>query len=149
MHRPMSRPTKPTWYGEHARSYQNANAEQTKVVLLRDTLVTNLARYPAVWDHHLAPLHAVNCGIDGDRTQNVRWRIEKMYLPATIAVGVIHCGINDIKDATAHVYGPHEIAENVILCGSKLKESHPSLSIIITGILHAAETFRDRNSRIE
>ena len=146
MHRPMPRPTKPTWYGEHARSYQNAIAEQAKVVLLGDSLVANLARYPAVWDNHLAPLHVVNCGIGGDRTQNVFWRIEKMYLPGTVAVGVIHCGINDIKDPSAHAYGP---CENVILCGSKLKERNPSISIIIMGILHAAETFRDRNSRIE
>ena len=68
--------------------------------------------------------------------------------PGTVAVGVIHCGINGIKDASAHAYGPREIAENVILCGSKLKERYPSISIIIMWILHAAETFRDRNSRI-
>ena len=148
-YRPMPRTTKPTWYGLHARSYENTIAEQAKVVLLGDSLVANLARYPAVWDHHLAPLHTVNCGIGGDHTQNVLWRIEKMYLPAIVAVGVIHCGINDIKDASAHAYGPHEIAENVILCGSKLKQRHPSISIIIIGILPAAETFRGRNSRIE
>ena len=71
MHRPMPRPTKPTWYVEHARSLQNTIAEQAKVVLLVDSLVANLARYPAVWDHHLAPLHAVNCGLGDDRTQNV------------------------------------------------------------------------------
>ena len=84
-----------------------------------------------MWDHHLAPLHAVNCGLGGEN------------LPATVAVGVIHCGIN-IKDASTHAYGPHEIAENVILCGSKLNERHPWISVIIMGILPGAETFRDR-----
>ena len=47
-----------------------------------------------------------------------------MFLPATTTVGVIHCGINDIQEAASNAYGPHEIAEKVILCGSKLKERH-------------------------
>ena len=43
----------------------------------------------------------------------------------------------------AHAYGRHEIAENVILCGPKLKERHPWISVIIMGILPAAESFRE------
>ena len=72
-----------------------------------------------------------------------------MFPPATTTVCVIHCGINDIQEASAHAYGPHEIAENVILYGSKLKERHPRISVIIMGILPAVETFRGRNSQIE
>ena len=68
-----------------------------------------------------------------------------MYLPATTAVGVIHCGINDISAASAN--GSHKIAENVILCGSTLKARHPLMSIIIVGILPATETFRGRLRR--
>ena len=112
--------------------------------------MVNLAGYPAVWDEHLYPLHTVNCGIDGDCTQNVLWWIENMFLPAMTTVAVIHCGINDIQEAAANAYGPHEIAENVILCGSKLKERHPWISIIIiTGILPTMESFRSSNSRIK
>ena len=69
---------------------------------------------PQVWNRHLAPPNAVNCGIRGDNTQNVMWRIEHMYLPATVSVGVIHCGINDINAASSHENVPHKIA------GSKL-----------------------------
>ena len=32
------------------------------------------------------------------------------------------------------VYRPHEIAENIILCGFKLRERHPLMSIIIAGV---------------
>ena len=60
-----------------------------------------------------------------------------MYLPATISVYMIHCGINDINAASSHGNVPHKIAENVILCGSKLKSL---TSIIIVRILPIEET---------
>ena len=69
----------PTWYSEHVRSYTNISKEQAEVVLLGDSLVANLCRYPVVWDH-LSNLNAVNCGIRGDHTQNVLYRVENMYL---------------------------------------------------------------------
>ena len=46
-----SRIKKATWYGEHIRSYTAISKEQAEVVLLGDSIVANLARYPAVWDH--------------------------------------------------------------------------------------------------
>ena len=123
---------KPTWYGEHVCAYGNTITKQAEVVLLGDSLVSNLSRYPQVWNRHLAPLNAVNCGIRGDNTQNFMWRIDHMYLPGgTVSVGVIHCGINDINAASSHDNVPHKIAENVILCGSKLKSRHPLMSIIM------------------
>ena len=112
---------KSTWYGEHIKKYTKCIKDQSRAILLGDSLVANISRYPEVWKP-LERLDAVNCGIAGDKTQNVLWRVEKMRLPATVSVGVIHCGINDINGALSHTYGPREIAENVISCGSKLRE---------------------------
>ena len=137
------------WFGEHVRKYHNAIKKQAEVVLLGDSLVANLSRYPSVWNQHLAPLNAANCGIGGDSARNVLWRVEHMQLPATVSVGVIHCGVNDINGgASSTAYGPQEIAENVITCGSRLQERHPMMSIIIMGILPAEETFWGRKSQI-
>ena len=113
------------------------------------TLVANMSRYPIVWDHHLENLNVVNCGIRGDQTQNVLWRVEHMYLPATVSVGLIHCGITDTNSTSVNADKSHEIAENVILCGFKLRERHPLMSIIIVGILPAEETIWGRKSRVE
>ena len=110
------------WY-EDVRSYQIISKKQAEVVLLGDS-----SRYPIVWDHHLENLNVVNCGIRGDHTQNVLCRVEYMYLPATVSVGLIHCGINDISSTSANAYRPHEI--NVILCGFKLREGHLLISIV-------------------
>ena len=48
--------------------------------------------------------------------------------------------MNDINGISAKAYRPHKIAENIILCGFKLRERHPLMSIIISGILTAEET---------
>ena len=129
------------WFGTHVARYQQAIKQQAEVVLLGDSLVANLSRFPDVWSRHLSPLNVINCGIRGDRTQNVMWPVEHMQFPATASVGIIHCGINDISGSSASAYGPHDIAKNVILCGSKLQERYPLMSIIIIGILPAEETF--------
>ena len=75
MHRPEER-SKLGWYGDHIRCYRNVFKKQAEVVLLGDSLVANMSRYPIVWDHHLEKLNVVNCGIRGDHTQNVLWRVE-------------------------------------------------------------------------
>ena len=54
--------------------------------------------------------------------------------------------LNTINEVSTHADRPHEIAENVILCGSKLKARHPLMSIIIVGILPIEEAFGGRKS---
>ena len=34
-----------------------------------------------------------------------------------------------------NVYQPHDIADSVIACGTKLREKHPRLKVIVVGIL--------------
>ena len=89
--------SKRDWYATHRRHLKSIIKNQAKVVLLGDSLVANLSRYPSVWDTHLSPYNTVNCGIGGDRTQNVLWRVDNMYLPASVSVGVIHCGVNNMS----------------------------------------------------
>ena len=137
------------WYADHVRKYNQVIEKQAEVVLLGDSLVANLSRYPDVWDRQFAPQNTVNCGIGGDRTHNVLWRLEHLYLPATVSVGVIHCCINDINGCQNKAFQAHEIAQNVILCDSKLKERHPSMSIIIVGIPQKRHFFMGKKPQIE
>ena len=135
------------WFGEHVASYQNAIKKQARVVLVGDSIVANLSRYPAVWAR-LEGLKAANCGIRGDRTLNVLWRVERMHLPATTSVGIIHCGINDIRGSCSSAFDSEEIAGNLISCGSKLQDRNPLMSIIIIGILPTEAAFQGEGARI-
>ena len=71
-----------------------------------------------------------------------------MYLPATVSVGIIHCGISDIPGVST-AYGPTQIASNIIMFGSTLQERHPWMSIIVAGLLSAEETFIGQNTQID
>ena len=96
------------WYAKHVESCNSISKEKAEVVLLGDSLVANLAHYPVVWEH-LSKLKAVNCGIGGDGTQNVLWRVEKMFLPAKVSVCLIHCGVNDIHRTSDKDFCPDKI----------------------------------------
>ena len=50
---------KPTWYGEHVRTYGNTITKQAEIVLLWGGGGGG-GGYPQVWNHHLAPLNAVS-----------------------------------------------------------------------------------------
>ena len=118
--KPSFRDTKPGWYAFHRGHVNGIIRWQAKVALIGDSLVANLSRYPGVWDHHLKPLNAINCGIGGGRTQHVLWRVDHMYLPASVSVVVIHCGSNNLD---FNVYQPNDIANSLVSIGSKLRET--------------------------
>ena len=40
-------------------------------LLLVDSIVAGLSRYPNVWNEYFTPLIALNLGIEGDRVENV------------------------------------------------------------------------------
>ena len=41
-----------------------------KTLLLGDSIVAGLSRYPKVSNEYFAPIHALNLGIGGDRIKN-------------------------------------------------------------------------------
>ena len=131
---------KPGWYGEFVKGYRKAIKVQANGVLLGDSIVYHLQRYPNIWNR-FRQRNFINMGIRGDLIQNVLWRIEHMHLPSTTSVGVIHCGINNIRGFCSSNFSPQELAFNVISCGVKLSELNPKISIIIMGILPTEDSF--------
>ena len=144
--KPSFRDTKLGWYASHRGHINNIIRGQAKVILLGDSLVANLSRYPSVWDHYLKPLNAVNCGIGGDRTQHALWQADNIYLPDSVYVAVIHCGTNNMD---CNVYQPYDIAFSVISCGSRLRERNPLLKVVVAGILPRDPIASKRRSKIQ
>ena len=145
------------WYGSHVKAKNKACNLRADVVIVGDSIVHHLQRYPSAWEkiHHMhSDSHdgeerkVINCGSRGDRIQNVLYRVEHMYLPDTTTVGIIQCGINDIRGGCDSNFSALKIAEGIILCGEKLEYHHPRMSIIIVGILPTAGSFPGEGLRI-
>ena len=81
---PMRRDNKHGWYEEHEKFVAIATGSLSSVLLVGDSLVNGLARYHRVWSKYFEQLHALNFGVDGDRTQHVLWRIENSEIPLNL-----------------------------------------------------------------
>ena len=72
-----------------------------------------------------------NLDIGGDRTQNLLWRVEDLYLPSTVEFLVIHCVTNNLYDSQ-----PSHIADGGLAVGAMAKKKKNDMEIIILGLLH-------------
>ncbi len=83
-----------------------------------------------VWNEQFAPLHALNLGIGGDRTQHILWRIEhgelEGYEPKAF---VIMIGTNNMGSNT-----PEQIAEGNKAIIDEINKKHPKAKILLLGI---------------
>ena len=96
--KPIPRSSKPGWYGNYARAKAKACTIQENVVIAGGSIVHHLQRYPVAWEKlNTEETKVINCGSHGDRIQNVLNRVENLYLPDKTPVGIIQCGINDIR----------------------------------------------------
>ena len=89
------------WYQTHHDHVALAACYSASVVLIGDSIIIGLSKYPKVWNTYFAPFNTLCLGLGGDRTQHVLWRAEKITLPRTAQFAVIHCGTNNISCSTA------------------------------------------------
>ena len=106
---PIGRDNKHGWYVEHEKFVAIAAGSLSSVLLVGDSLVNGLARYHRVWSKYFKPLHALNFGVGGDRTQHVLWRIENDEIPLNLQVAFVHCGTNNLDR-----YNPAEIKDGLL-----------------------------------
>ena len=60
-------------------------------LILGDSIVAGLRRYPKVWNGYLAPMSVLNLGIGGDRVENV---LLPLLIPGKLGPSKIDCGDN-------------------------------------------------------
>ena len=63
------------WYEklkQHTFLLQESPAE---VILIGDSLISNLSRYPDMWKNYFSIQNTLNFGIQSDKIQNILWRL--------------------------------------------------------------------------
>ena len=120
---------KPGWLDEHEK-HCTLIKTCTSVLLVGDSIINGLARYPRVWEKYFAPLKALNFGLGGDRTQHVLWRLQNGALEGTPKVVVVHCGTNNIDKNYAS-----EISEGILTIVDFIRGKVPLASVVVVGLL--------------
>ena len=100
-----------------------------QTVLLGDSLIQGLSRYAKVWNSFFGK-DTLNCGMRGEKVENLLWRAENLEFPPAVRQIVILCGTNNI-----YANPPNDIA-NCLLCSAlTIKKRNSVTNVYITGLL--------------
>jgi lysophospholipase L1-like esterase len=115
------------------RRLAQINAEikvaQYRIVYFGDSITQGWDK--ALWEQNLAPRHVFNAGVDGDRTEHLRWRLDHGNLagkPPQAAIVLI--GTNDL----GHGRPPEIAAEGIRAVIAQLRERLPEARILLLGL---------------
>ena len=118
------------WIKTHCHQKELMRKSYASVVVIGDSIVAGLRRYPTVWRNFILQYKTVNLGIGGDRIENVLWRINDIVLPKSIRSVVIHCGTNNIDTSSSD-----EISVGVVTISRSIFHRYPNIEIIVSGLL--------------
>ena len=99
-----------------------------QTVLLGDSIIQGLSRYKKVWNSFFGK-DTLNCGIRGDKVENLLWRAEKLVFPPATRHIVIHCGTNNIEENT-----PNDTANGLLCSALIINSRNRATNIYITAI---------------
>ena len=131
---PTKRHNKPNWLNLHNNHCLIAKNSEATTLLIGDSIVAGLTRYPDTWKKYFAG--AVNFGIGGDRVEHVLWRSKNLPKLTSLNKIVILCGTNNILNTS-----PYDIADGIINIASVFKKNYPNCSIYVSGILPRDESW--------
>ena len=127
---PPKKPSGIGWIETHYHQKELLRKSYASVVVIGDSNVVSLRRYPTVWRNFILQYKTVNLGIGGDRIENVLWRINDIVLPKSIRSVVIHCGTNNI-----YISSSDEISVGVVTIARSIFHRYPNIEIIVSGLL--------------
>ena len=87
-----------------------------------------------VWNAEIAPLSAVDFGVDGDRTQNLIWRLENGELDGKPKVAVVLIGTNNLINSDGDE-SPDETAAGITAVVQTIQSVSPQTKILLLGLL--------------
>ena len=111
---PVPRNRKPGWYEEFKQDNFLLQESPTKVILIGDSLISNLSRYSDVWKNYFSIQDTLNFGIQGDKIQNMLWRLNNLNFTKNCSIKYVF-----ILAATNNVdhNSPEEITNGLITSG--------------------------------
>lgn len=117
------------WMSMHSTFIAEAKEKEPDVLFLGDSIISNLGQ-TEIWTKNFAPMHALNFGIGGDKTENLLWRLENGELeyikPKVI---VLYIGTNN------HENTAEQVAEGIETIVKLISEKQPQAYIVVLALL--------------
>ena len=126
----MPRCHKMNWLNTHHKLCNNILNCHYSTLLIGDSLIAGLSRYSEIWRKYFEPLNTLNCGISGDRVQNVLWRCTNFPPSPSVKNVILLCGTNNIQCDS-----PDDIVDGIIEITAVLKRIYRSAKIVVCGLL--------------
>ena len=142
---PTGRFYKNGWLNKNNRHVALLQAKSNALtVVIGDSIAAGLMRYRNVWDENFNR-DTVNCGIGGDKPQNVLWRSNNILLPQSLKYVVINCGKKNLD-----MDNPDETSDGLIYIALLFQKRPKHLQIIVNGLIpHDATSTRQRQKLLE
>lgn len=87
--------SKQSWIKEHFNHLQQIETKRPQLIFIGESLVQGFKRYRHTWNIHFDK-QAQNCGIKGDKIENVLYRIWNSSFPKNIQAIIIIRGTNNL-----------------------------------------------------
>ena len=92
--------------------------------------MAGLHRYYKIWNNFFKAIDALNCGIGGDKVQNVLWRVQNLPISSSLKNAFILCCTNNLQQDS-----PEDIVDAIIEIGHCYKKQHHHINIFICVLL--------------
>ena len=121
---PASRICKPGWYYKFREQSNLLNQSTWKILLIGDSVISNLGRYHEIWKKCFSSNNALNFGIPEDKIQHVLCRIQNLSFSNNNSIQYIFilCGANNLDHNP-----PGEFPNGIILSGISAKKNNDIL----------------------
>ena len=99
------------WYEQFWKHNLLLNKSKAKLLIIGDSLVPNLSRYPEIWRKYFSNHRVLNFGIAGGKAQNVLWRVNNLHFSSDLHLKYIFifCSTKNIDHKS-----PQSIASTII-----------------------------------
>ena len=127
---PLPRFSKENWLNLHNNHCKSIITSNYSTLLIGDSLINGLSRSTNTWKRYLKPLDAINCGIGGDRVQNILWRCVNLPKSPSIRNAIILCVTNNIQDDTTE-----DIVDGILEISLTLRSKYHLINVAICGLI--------------
>ena len=127
---PLPRFSKENWLNLHNNHCKSIITSNCLTLLIGDSLINGLSRNTNTWKRYLNPLDAINCGIGGDRVQNILWRCVNLPKSPSIRNAIILCGTNNIQYDTTE-----DIVNGILEIALTLRSKYHLINVVICGLI--------------